>query len=149
MSKNGDIPVLQPCPFCKGKKYVTKEEQPDRKHRCPRCRCSGTIPLRGFIILHDALAKKTGETSTRENLVVSLEGRELTREEAQHFPVRFRAYDDDDEMHFEGRCTDDETDPRNPGFEDLWLTYEWLQQDSGITYLKVQNPGASTWEQYP
>ena len=102
--------------------------------------------MRGFIIQVDHLS--AGEKHDRTGRIVSFDDQPITPEAAARFPVRFKAFDDDGELYYEGRCTDDESDPRNPGFEDVWLAYQWMQNDAGVTSLMIRE-GNKPESEYP
>lgn len=59
----------------------------------------------------------------------------------EEMPVRFKAYDDDDELYYEGRVSGDD--------ESVWAAYTWMVNDTGVTYLKIKEPDRNSWELYP
>jgi hypothetical protein len=52
--------------------------------------------------------------------------------------IKFRAYDDDDELYYEGEVFDNE--------ESLESVFDWTQKDAGVTRLDVKVLGEWTVE---
>lgn len=57
--------------------------------------------------------------------------------------VRFRAYDGDNILYYEGRCTVDDYDGA------LFQALRWMQWDAGVTHLRILDPDQGRWVDFP
>lgn len=97
---------------------------------------NNTIP-RGFVILKDHIFD-----GGRKGFRISFTNEALSEDVYAQLPLRFKAYDDDDVLYYEGRCSnmDDTND------WDVVTAYEILQRDSGITRMEISGDEGRTWE---
>lgn len=69
---------------------------------------------------------------------VIIKSSNFPNEEISDLPHKFKLYDDDDELYFEGSSDDQDS-------EEAFGPLDWAMDDSGCAYIKYQNNDTKEW----